>query len=245
MKPIKKTIFTLNIGNYAPELTEITFPLMKHYARKIGADFYEITERKFPEWPLTYEKLQIYQLGKEMQNDWNIFFDADAMIHPCSPDWTMYMKKDTVAHWGSDTASVRHRANEYMLRDGRGWGSANWFTVASDWCIDLWRPLDITPEEAMDSIFPTHEESNFGLLPEHFVDDFALTSNVARFGLKTVRMQDVRDSISVFKGMGFVVHGFMMNNEVKRQKMVDAMKVWDIYTFVPEKYRPLRKEVSI
>jgi hypothetical protein len=229
---MKKTIFTLNIGNYAPELTAITYPLMKIYAHKIGADFFEITERKFPDWPVTYEKLQIYELAKQMSNDWNFFFDADAMIHPCMPDWTIYMKKDTIAHWGSDVSSVRHRFNEYMLRDGRGWGSANWFTIASDWCLDLWRPLDITPEEAIDYINPTHEEMNFGLRSEHFVDDFALTNNVSRFGLKTIKLQDVRDDIPAFKGMGFVVHGFMMSNDIKRQKMEEAIKIWNIAGFV-------------
>jgi len=229
---MKKTIFTLNIGNYAPELTEITYPLMKVYAHKIGADFFEIKERKFPKWPMTYEKLQIYELGKQIGSDWNIFFDADAMIHPCMPDWTIYMKKDTIAHWGSDVASVRHRFNNYMLRDGRGWGAANWFTMASDWCLDLWRPLDITPEEVIDYINPTHEEMNYGLRAEHFVDDFALTSNVARFGLKTVKLQDVRDTVPEFKGMGFVVHGFMMTNAVKRQKMEEAIKTWNIAGFI-------------
>jgi len=232
MKPIKKTVFTLNIGNYAPELTAITYPLMKAYAHKIGAEFFEITERKFPNWPLTYEKLQIYELGKRLQNDWNIFFDADCMIHPCMPDWTIYLKKDTIAHWGSDVASVRHRFDSYMLRDGRGWGAANFFAIASDWCLDLWRPLDVSPEEAMSHINPTHEEMAFGFRPEHFIDDYALTNNVARFGLKTAKITDVRDTMDAFKGMGFVVHGFLMTNEVKLQKMVEAIKIWNIDGYV-------------
>jgi len=229
---MKKTIFTLNIGNYAPELMAITYPLFKVYARKIGANFFEITERKFPDWPITYEKLQIFELAKQMGNDWNIFFDADCMVHPCMPDWTIYLKKDTIAHWGSDVASVRHRFDNYMLRDGRGWGAANFFTIASDWCIDLWRPLDITPEEAMSHISPTHQEMNYGFRPEHFVDDYALTNNVARFGLKTAKIIDIRDEIPAFKGMGFVVHGFLMTNEEKRQKMEEAINTWEIRGFI-------------
>ena len=67
-KPLKKTVFTLNIDGYAPEVTELTYPLMKHYAAKIGADFHIIKERKFPDWPPVYEKMQIYQLAQEMKN---------------------------------------------------------------------------------------------------------------------------------------------------------------------------------
>lgn len=55
-KPVKKTIYTLNIGDYAPEICALTYPLMQAYARKIGAEFHVIRERKFPDWPLDYEQ---------------------------------------------------------------------------------------------------------------------------------------------------------------------------------------------
>ncbi|HWB97853.1 MAG TPA: hypothetical protein VG672_14160 [Bryobacteraceae bacterium] len=48
-RPIKKTVYTLNIGDYAPEICALTYPLMEAYARKIGADFHVIRERKFPD----------------------------------------------------------------------------------------------------------------------------------------------------------------------------------------------------
>ena len=57
-KPVKNTIYTLNIGNYAPEICALTYPLMEAYARKIGADFYIIRDKKYPEWPVVYEKLR-------------------------------------------------------------------------------------------------------------------------------------------------------------------------------------------
>ena len=77
---MKKTLFTLNVNKYSPEIVELTYPHLKAYAHKIGAEFVEITERKFKKMPVTYEKLQIFNLGKD--NDWNIFIDADAMIQP-------------------------------------------------------------------------------------------------------------------------------------------------------------------
>ena len=62
-KPLRKTIYTVNIGDYAPEICALTYPLMQAYARKIGADFHVIRERKFPAWPVVYEKLQVHELA--------------------------------------------------------------------------------------------------------------------------------------------------------------------------------------
>ena len=61
-KQQKKTIFTLNVDGYSPEITDITYPLIKRYAKHIDADLHIIKDRKFPDWPVTYEKLQIYEL---------------------------------------------------------------------------------------------------------------------------------------------------------------------------------------
>lgn len=122
-KSLKKTIFTLNIDGYAPEITEISYPLMKHYAEKIGADFYVIKDRKYPGYPPVYEKLQIYELAQEMRNDWNIYIDSDALIHPDLMDLTNHISKDTVAHNGHDTADNRWRYDRFFHRDGRHIGS--------------------------------------------------------------------------------------------------------------------------
>lgn len=126
----KKTVFTLNIDNYAPEITELTYPFLEHYAKRIGADFHVITERRFPGFPPVYEKLQIYRLAQEQANDWNIFFDSDALVHPDTIDFTQHLGKDTVAHNGSDMAAIRWTYDRFFLRDGRNIGSGNWLTIA-------------------------------------------------------------------------------------------------------------------
>lgn len=59
----KVCVYTLNIGDWLPELTAVTIPYIEMYAKKIGADFKIITERKFPEFPPNYEKVQIYEIG--------------------------------------------------------------------------------------------------------------------------------------------------------------------------------------
>lgn len=47
----EKVLFTLNIDNYAPAITELTYPLLYSYADKIHADFHVIRQRRFPDWP--------------------------------------------------------------------------------------------------------------------------------------------------------------------------------------------------
>ena len=80
---MKKILYTLNICDYAPEITEITLPLLRRYADKIGAHFYVISTREFPDMPVTYEKFQIYKLSKLHANDWSIFLDIDTLVHRC------------------------------------------------------------------------------------------------------------------------------------------------------------------
>jgi len=188
---IKKTVYTLNIDNYEPRIRQLTYPLIKNYAAKIDADFCEITERKFPGWPVVYEKLQIHELGRD--NEWSIFVDADTLISPEMFDVTVHLKKDTVCHNGNDKSMVRFRPDPYFLRDGRFFGSCNWFTIASDWCLDLWRPLDdLTPAEAYENIYITIEEHNSGQCKtEHLIDDYALSRNISKFGLKATTVMDI------------------------------------------------------
>lgn len=180
---MKKTLWTLNIENYAPTITYYTYPLLLAYARKIGAEFRIINERRFPNFPPVYEKLQIYDLGQT--SDWNIYVDSDAVIFPDMFDVTERVGKDTVVHAGQDHAGNRWRYDHFFRRDGRDIGSCNWFTVASDWCMDLWHPLeDLTLGEAVDRIHPILIETIAGVTPEHLIDDYVLSRNIARYGLK-------------------------------------------------------------
>jgi hypothetical protein len=180
---MRKTLWTLNVGNYAPELCYLTYPLLLAYAQKIGADFRIINERRFAEMPLEYEKLQIFYLGRG--NDWNAYVDSDALVFPDMFDVTERIPKDTVAHYANDHASNRWRYDDFFRRDGRDIGSCNWFTAASDWCIDLWHPLeDLSLAQAVQNIRPIVAERKAGISAEHLIDDYVLSRNIARFGLK-------------------------------------------------------------
>lgn len=226
-KGIKKTLFTLCVDGYAPDITELTFPLLNHYAKKIGADFHVIKDRKWPSFPPVYEKFQIYELAQEMKNDWNLFIDADALVNSTCPDVTSLVPKDTVLHNGSDFMGIRWKYDRFFLRDGRNIGSCNWFTMASDWNIELWHPLDdITFEEAVDHIFPTPNEHNSRMMDAtHLIDDYTCSRNIAKYGLKFKTFMDLQKER--WGGMGgFLWHKYACPHEQKVAEMKQVIKAW-------------------
>lgn len=206
---MKKIIFTLNIEGYSPAITAMTFPYIQKYADKIGAEFKVITERKFPDMPVTYEKLQIHELA--VGYDWVIYIDADALIHPDMFDITDFISKDTVLHTRNDLAGNRFTCDKYFKRDGRSIGSCNWFTVASDLCLDLWKPLDdLTLEQALANIHPIQAELNIGAKAEHFIDDYILSRNISKYGLKFKSMATILDE----QKHGQIVEGYLAHQHL-------------------------------
>lgn len=225
-KKVKKTIYTLAIDNWRPEITSITFPLFKHFAKKIGADFHVITKRRFLDWPVTFEKYQVYYLAQEHENDWNLFIDADALVHPEMPDFFQWYTKDTCGHNGSDPLGIRYRYDRFFFRDGRGISSCNWFTFASDWCIDIWHPCDdLTPEEAIARCTPTVEEEQTVCHAEHLIDDFLCSRNIAKYGLKfRTLMQTFKDN--GWENPGFLWHQYTLTPEEKYKRMQEVLRAW-------------------
>jgi hypothetical protein len=238
---MKKTLFTLNINKYAPEITEMTYPLMRYYADKIGADFHIITERKYPDFPVVFEKMQIYHLGKAMKNDWNIYIDSDAIIHPETPDWTLFLKKDTVAHNDVDMANIRWKYDYPFLRDGRNIASGNWNTTASDWCLDVWHPFDMTLEEAVKNIYPKVNEINTVITPSHLIDDYVISRNIAKFGLKVKTYTQLKMELDLSRYHTYW-HVYTYPTEVKVEMMRSVIKQWKLGEFL-EKYPKARKEI--
>lgn len=222
---MKKTLFTLNVDGYAPEITALTYPLLKKYAYKIGADFHVIADRKFPSLPPVYEKLQIYTLGRD--SDWNIYIDSDALVHPDMFDVTEFIHKDTVCHNGHDMANNRWRYDKYFRRDGRHIGSCNWFTIGSNWCLDLWHPLeDISYEEALSNIFPIQEELNTVITREHLIDDYVLSRNIAKYGL---HFTDVMKIMADYNIPGaYLWHQYTISIPEKVIQMQEILQKWGV-----------------
>lgn len=219
---MKKTIYLLNIDNYAPEITEVTYPFIEMYAEKIGAQIVQITERKFPEFAPVYEKLQIFELEKTRKSDWIIYIDSDALIHPDLFDITEQIGKDTVFQVGTDFSPMRFKKNKYMLRDGRNIGTCNWFTVFSDLTLDLYNPdIGMSKDEIIEHCFPTLEEKRV-FDRTHLVDDYIIATNVAKYGLKYKNWKQLQDE----KGVSgfFFFHQYLCSKE---QKVIDLKKVAD------------------
>ena len=231
-KTVRKTVYSLDIGNYCPDLTRLTHPLMKRYAKKIGAEFHLITERQFPDWPIVYEKLQIYQLAQEHGNDWSIYIDGDALVHPDMLDLTAFVSKDTVIHNDFDVVEHRFAPDRFFLRDGRHIGSGNWFAMASDWCIELWKPLDdLTLQDAVERIHPTAKEFQSGTMEaSHLIDDFTLSRNIAKYGLKAMRVKDLyKTKMGYTPEIGYLWHRYLLPEEVKVVEALKVLKEWGVH----------------
>jgi hypothetical protein len=227
---MKKTIYSLVVNNYAPEIQALTFPLMKHYAAKIGADFQVITERKYPDMPITFEKFQVAEKALERGDEWSIFFDADTLIDPEMFDITNHIGKDTVFHNGKDFNGIRWTWDKYMRRDARGIGSCTWCVGASEWTIeDLWAKPTIPLEEILGAIHITVGEHNSGnCQTEHLIDDYLLSRNIARFGLKFRTISEVCSDLNVRGPNGQLIspwlfHLYTLSNEDKLKKMLGVM----------------------
>ncbi len=228
-RKVKKTIYTVSIDNYAPEVTKLTFPFIKAYAHKIGADFHVINERKFPDLPGRYEKFQIYELGKLHENDWNIYLDSDALVHPDMLDMTTYLPKDVVMHNGKDIIGNRYREDIYTMRDGRHISSCNWFTIASDWCLDIWHPLDdMTPEEAYANIFPTAGETIQGVKSPDLIDDYVMSRNIARYGLKFTTAVEILRERCGYETNFMMHHLYAISAAEKVVRLTDCLKGWGL-----------------
>lgn len=188
---MKKIIITLNINEYQPAIRSLTYPLMKNYAKKIRADFAEITERKFPEWPIVMEKFQVAEIAKGY--DWSIFVDADALISPEFFDITAELTKDQVCFNGKDMSSIRSYPDKYFLRDGRRLGACDWMCISSDWTRDdLYAFPEGKLEDHLPNIYPSNAETMSGCFHDHhLIDDYTLSLNIARFGLHHETIMDI------------------------------------------------------
>jgi hypothetical protein len=247
---MKKVVYTLALDGYPDEMTDLTFPWIEHYAKKIGATFYVIRKRKFPDWPPTAEKLQIWELGKNV--DWNIFIDADALISPELFDVTACMTKELVLFTGQDMAAMRFRPNKYMLRDGRYIGACSWFVASSDWTHDIWRPLDDDVRDVVQNIFPTNGErmcrvgdGSHGITSEKLIEDYILSSNIARFGLKHITIEGFLKQKYGRMYDAYYWHQYTITIDEKIIQCLNVMKEWGMLTpAIEEKFAPYLKKLA-
>ena len=236
-----KTIYLLNINDFAPELTKITYPLIQLYAKRIGATVEKITERKFPQYPVTYEKLQIYERAKLNGSDWNLYIDSDTLIHPECPDYTIYLPMGTVSFHASDNSVTRFRPTDEFMRDGRFLAPGNWFMIASRLCLDLWHPIPMTAEKAISNITPTVKELEHGIQAEHLIDDYALAYNISRYGLRFKSFIDINKELKIGEPLQ---HQYLMTIPEKIAFLKRQIVTWGIESYFPDETLPTAEEVK-
>lgn len=186
----KIAVWVLNIGNYRPEISKHTLPTIKAFADRIGAEYREITERKFQGWPITYEKMQVYELGKDY--DWNILCDADVLISSKMPDLVKLAEKetDTIISYQQCNIVDYFKYHESFKSlpavpkiDGSGSAivapSAN-FVITNKKTNIIYKPLGLTFEEMVSNV----------KIPS-MVDEYNMAVQMAENGLKTKTLRHI------------------------------------------------------
>lgn len=172
---MKKIIHCVYINDYFPELWEMCLPTIKQYAYKTKSELNIITQRKFPEWHINYEKFQVYEDGKHA--DYNFLIDADVLIHPQFPDFSNGITlPHHIAFNDNYHASTKFNItdNIYFQRDGRDVGIASNAVISFKSTHDVWQPLDITPDQGRQITY----------VREGDIDEYCLSHNMAKYGLK-------------------------------------------------------------
>jgi hypothetical protein len=229
MPSSRKQVVTMMIGDFAPLTTRITLPSIRSWARKIGAEFHVIDQAVFHRPSVTYEKFQLYRLSRGY--DWTIFIDADALVHPDTPDWSEMVTRDQVVFHALDMRLNRFRAGPYLRRARCLAGACTWLTMFSDCCRDLWHPLDeeeTSWEECVASIQPTAAERASGHCPaEHLIDDYLVSENVCRYGLKATTVVDLCRQAGI--PAGYYWHLYMTDPTTKAREIMRKACEWGIW----------------
>lgn len=172
---MKNIIHVVYINDYFPELWEMCLPSIKQYAYKTKSELNIITQRKFPDWHINYEKFQVYEDGKYA--DSNFLIDADVLIHPKFPDFSNGISlPHHIAFNDNYHASTKFHVadNIYFQRDGRDVGIASNAVISFKSTHDVWEPLNISPAKGKTITY----------VREGDIDEYTLSHNMAKYGLK-------------------------------------------------------------
>jgi len=171
----KKCVHIIQRPHVSENLCAITVPLIKAYAERVGADVNVIGgTRAFPDYPPTYERMQIFAAGRPY--NWNICVDTDMLLGPTLPDATTRVPRHAFGIIMNYSASLSFSVdNRFFGRDGRDIVPVEAFLITSDWTHDLWEPLKGSAVTNMAAVFN-----------EYQIAEYALAFNMAKYGLKCV-----------------------------------------------------------
>ena len=218
---MKKAIWIGNINNaYNPEILEMTLPLFKQYAHKCKADLNILTERKFSDWHITYEKAQVFDSGREYF--WNMVMDTDILIHPNCPNLFERVPDFLVGLRDSYPADGSFYMNQYFYRDRRKVGISGVFAMASIYCHDFWEILPNNQEDYLPLIHMRPEERERGVDPAHFITEYWLSNNLAKFGLNYTGILDDTERWMLFHTY------FAPEEEQKIKELKEVFNSWNL-----------------
>jgi hypothetical protein len=101
-------------------------------------------------------------------------------------------------------------------------------TIASNWCLDLWKPLDeLTLEEAVNRIYPLASEIAAGIDKSHLIDDYTLSRNIAKYGLKFKSFDSLLEQVGQ-KGNVYFQHSYMVDEKKKFELIKSKIVEWNI-----------------
>jgi hypothetical protein len=71
-------------------------------------------------------------------------------------------------------------------------------------------------------------ERNFGIQPSHLIDDYTLSRNIARHGLKFQHFEDVLESAG-HKGETYFFHNYLLGEADKVRLIGEHIAAWELY----------------
>ena len=231
---MKKLLVTLDINNYNKEITKLTFPYMKQYAKNIGADFHIITKRKFPDLDISLEKFQLYDVCSNY--DWVIFLDADCLINPETVDFTKLISEDRVLI--SKYISPEHHfypkniEEKYNLQ----YYAPFFFLVFHKYskkCVKPYKnPLDYCKyiniksqnEEFLKYLSSKITSDNI-VSPSWFLDEFLLTLNMHKYEIKTASLKEDFPKPNIMYHASYSLDNKIkfLSNSIKKMKTINSM----------------------
>jgi len=110
-------VFTISIGDYYQEISKYTLPFLENYAKKIGADFLNITEHN-PDY--ITQKWNKFHINK-LLNDYKriIYLDIDMIIRDDCPNLFEIVPENKLGMFNEGRYSSRY---EYLEQAGKYYG---------------------------------------------------------------------------------------------------------------------------
>lgn len=168
-------IHFISIPDYETPFASISLPMVRAYAQRIGATLNIISQRKFPDFPVTYEVVQIFEAGAAY--DWNMHVGAGVLIGETLPDPSSYISPDHVATNITYSAQMEFvtQGNIYFERNERDLGVSDDIFLAHNLNHEVWEPLGGSYSQ-YSHIIKDCCERKFG--------SYVISHNMAKYGLK-------------------------------------------------------------